>query len=97
MLPVHIPPLRERPADLRLLIDHFVAAAAAELGRRLRQALAGRGHIGGGGRFVGGGKLFAQRRDIDDPKTIADLAAVEEVGRIHVAEALSYRRQAPRA
>jgi magnesium chelatase family protein len=30
-------------------------------------------------------------------RTIADLAGAEEVGRIHVAEALSYRRQAPRA
>ena len=29
-------------------------------------------------------------------RTIADLAGTEEVGRIHVAEALSYRRQAPR-
>lgn len=29
-------------------------------------------------------------------RTIADLAGAEEVGRIHVAEALSYRRQAPR-
>ena len=29
-------------------------------------------------------------------RTIADLAGVEDVGRIHVAEALSYRRQAPR-
>ena len=29
-------------------------------------------------------------------RTIADLAAAEQVGRIHVAEALSYRRQAPR-
>lgn len=29
-------------------------------------------------------------------RTIADLAAAETVGRIHVAEALSYRRQAPR-
>jgi magnesium chelatase family protein len=28
-------------------------------------------------------------------RTIADLAGVEQVGRIHVAEALSYRRQAP--
>ena len=28
--------------------------------------------------------------------TIADLAGAEQVGRIHVAEALSYRRQAPR-
>lgn len=30
-------------------------------------------------------------------RTIADLACASEVGRVHVAEALSYRRQAPRA
>jgi magnesium chelatase family protein len=29
-------------------------------------------------------------------RTIADLAGASQVGRIHVAEALSYRRQAPR-
>ncbi len=30
-------------------------------------------------------------------RTIADLAGARDVGRVHVAEALSYRRQAPRA
>ena len=30
-------------------------------------------------------------------RTIADLAGAHEVGRIHVAEALSYRKQTPRA
>ena len=29
-------------------------------------------------------------------RTVADLAGVEQVGRVHIAEALSYRRQAPR-
>jgi magnesium chelatase family protein len=29
-------------------------------------------------------------------RTIADLAGADQVGRIHIAEALSYRRQAPR-
>jgi magnesium chelatase family protein len=30
-------------------------------------------------------------------RTIANLAGVEQVGRIHIAEALSHRRQAPRS
>ena len=30
-------------------------------------------------------------------RTVADLAGADQIGRVHVAEALSYRRQAPRA
>jgi len=30
-------------------------------------------------------------------RTIADMSGADQVGRIHIAEALSYRRQAPRA
>ncbi|MFQ5511995.1 MAG: sigma-54-dependent transcriptional regulator [Candidatus Krumholzibacteriia bacterium] len=34
VVPIQIPPLRKRIADLPLLIDHFLAEAAAELGQR---------------------------------------------------------------
>ena len=39
----------------------------------------------------------AYHRTLKVARTIADLAGVEEVGRLHVAEALSYRHQPPRA
>ena len=59
-------------------------------------------------RMSPGGKLLADaaaamrlsargfHRVLRVARTIADLAGAEQVGRIHVAEALSYRRQAPR-
>lgn len=31
---IHIPPLRERPADILLLFEHFIEAAAEDMGRR---------------------------------------------------------------
>jgi DNA-binding NtrC family response regulator len=33
--PVHVPPLRERPEDVLLLAEHFIAQTCAELGRPL--------------------------------------------------------------
>jgi len=36
VVPVHIPPLRERPEDVEVLAQHFVGRYAAELGTRAR-------------------------------------------------------------
>lgn len=33
VLPIHVPPLRDRPTDIQLLCDHFLAAAAERLRR----------------------------------------------------------------
>src|SRR3989442_5139476 len=35
VLPVHIPPLRERPEDVRPLVEHFASRQAARRGRPL--------------------------------------------------------------
>ncbi len=36
VLPIHIPPLRERPEDIAPLVRHFAARCAARLGRPVR-------------------------------------------------------------
>jgi len=36
VIPIHIPPLRERPEDIPLLVAHFIKKIAAELGKVVR-------------------------------------------------------------
>jgi transcriptional regulator of aroF, aroG, tyrA and aromatic amino acid transport len=49
VIPIHVPPLRERPEDIPLLAAHFLSQAAASLGRKARSLSEGslarlRGH-----------------------------------------------------
>jgi len=37
VFPVHMPPLRERPVDIPILIDYFAARLAGRMGKRIRQ------------------------------------------------------------
>ena len=37
VIPIHVPPLRERPEDIPMLADHFMAEFAREYGRRLKR------------------------------------------------------------
>jgi two-component system, NtrC family, nitrogen regulation response regulator NtrX len=37
VIPIFVPPLRDRPGDIALLADHFMATLAAEYGRRPRR------------------------------------------------------------
>ena len=42
MIPIFVPPLRDRQEDIPLLADHFMAEFAREYGRRLKTFDAGR-------------------------------------------------------
>ena len=97
--------VRARVANARTVQSH----RARETGARTNAELDGDALETFAGPDEAGRKLLMQAasamrltargytRTLRVARTIADLAGAEAVGRVHVAEALSYRRQAPRA
>jgi magnesium chelatase family protein len=82
-LPGILPPLQPAEADGELLDQ---VATPDKPGRKLLADAAAAMRLSARG----------FHRVVRVARTIADLAGAERVGRIHVAEALSYRRHAPR-